>query len=954
MEAASRPQGLFADEGLTPEAGRTLETISSLAGALTFALGVAGVAGWLFDIPLMRIVLPGFPAIRPLSALCLGLLGGALWFSVARPLLSAGLAVAAALVASLSMLENLAPVELLMRHLVVHRDLLHASAPEISERMGMTSPLAAVGYACLALALLLGGVPHLVSIAQTLAISVFFFALVPVLGYVYRIDSLSSPLLSSAPSLQGSAGIALLAIGILCTNPQRGVIGVLASSTASSRAARRLLVPALGVPVLLGGLFIYARQYGAVDIDAAVPTFVCALAATLGGSVLWVARADARMEILYRRGEESLRAAAEASPLMMWMSDASGAGTHANAALLSFVGFEPHQVLGDGWQSYTHPDDVEAVEMEISEAFAAGRSFSCEFRVRHADGTWRWVLSAGMPRFTPSHDLAGYTGSWVEVTARKDAENALHRFAAELEARVVERTADLTASKEELARQTGLLESIVKSMGDAVLAVAQDGEILLSNDAAMRLFGASATDAGANARLPEYGFFLADGVTPFPTEQLPMIRALRGESVDNVMMFAKHVTAPEGLFVRITGRPIFNHYGALIGSIVVGRDVTDFEKALLATRRLAAVVEASGDAILSVTLDGRIFTWNRGAERMYGYTAEEVIGVPLGRLDPTPGKHGIEQMIASLRDGAQVIRRDTTGRRRDGGLVDIAATMSPIHDEIGRVAAISVVHHDVSHLKAAERRIQALNDELEQRVRDRTAALVAANHDLENYASSVAHDLRTPLRAIAGFARVLEEDYAPAVDDEGRRVIGIIRKNAQDMGAFIDALLSFSAVDRLPPSKQTVDVAAVVRECVDSLGADCAERDVIFHVGDLAPCRADRVSLKQVFMNLLANAVKFTRRVEKAHIEVGCHIESGGAISYFVRDNGVGFDMSNTRRLFGIFQRLHAPAEFEGTGLGLASVARIVAAHGGRVWAEAEPGKGATFHFIIDQREGAS
>jgi light-regulated signal transduction histidine kinase (bacteriophytochrome) len=201
---------------------------------------------------------------------------------------------------------------------------------------------------------------------------------------------------------------------------------------------------------------------------------------------------------------------------------------------------------------------------------------------------------------------------------------------------------------------------------------------------------------------------------------------------------------------------------------------------------------------------------------------------------------------------------------------------------------------------------------------------------------------------------VLEEDYADSIGPEGGRVIGVVRKNAQDMGQFIDALLSFSAVDRQPPNKTTVDVAKVVREVLDSLGPDCAEREIAFHVGDLPACHADRASLKQVFINLLANAIKFTRRVEHARIDVGSHTEPGGATAYFVRDNGVGFDMSNTRRLFGIFQRLHAPGDFEGTGLGLANVARIVAAHGGRVWAEAEPGKGAMFQFVIEQREGGS
>jgi PAS domain S-box-containing protein len=950
MLPVSRSLGLFAADGLTPDAERTLASISNLFGAVTLALGLAGVAGWFFDIPFLRHLVVGFPAIRPLSAVCLGLLGGALWLRAGRPGLSSSLALAAGLVAALSLVEFLAGVETTVRQIVVHPLLAAAEVPEISSRSGLTAPVAALGYTLLAAALLLGRIPALVGLSQTLAITVMFFALVPVIGFAYRIESLSSPLLPSAPSLQGSLGIALLAIGISCTNPQRGAIGLLAGSTAGSRAARRLLIPALGLPILSGGVFIYARQLGAVDIDTAVPTFVCALAATLGGSVLWVARGDARMEILHRRGEEALRQTADASPLMTWMADSQGSCSHMNPAALDFAGQTLERVLDSGWHGFTHREDLDAVEREVRTSVRHKRPFSAEFRIRHADGSWRWILSTGMPRFTPTHELSGYTGTWVDVTERKDSEYALKRFAAELETKVIERTSALTASKEELSRQTRLLESIVRSMGDALLAISSEGEILLSNDAAVEFLGATLPHSDKGA----YGYFHADGVTPFENEDLPLIRALRGEKADNVMMVVRHESAPDGLSVRITARPIIDESGQIAGSIIVGRDVTEFEKALVGTRRLAAVVESSGDAILSVGLDGRISSWNRGAEDIYGYTAAQAIGIPLDRLDPSPGGTLTAALLSTLRSGAASIRRDTTGLRRDGSTIDVAVTMSPVHDDSGRIEAISVVHHDVSHLKDVERRIHALNEELEQRVRDRTAALVAANHDLANYASSVAHDLRTPLRSIAGFAHVLEEDYSEMIGAEGRRVLGIVRKNAQDMGAFIDALLQFSAVERSAPNKAVVDVARVVRECVDSLGADCAERDVTFQVGDLPSCHADPASLKQLFLNLLSNAVKFTRRSDKARIEIGCRNEPSGEAAYFVRDNGVGFDMSNTRRLFGIFQRLHSPAEFEGTGLGLANVARIVAAHGGRVWAEAEPGKGATFFFIIETREGSA
>jgi PAS domain S-box-containing protein len=949
MSEPTTPQGLFSAEGLTPEAERKAASIASLFGAITLVLGVAGMVGWLFDIPLLRQMLPDLPSIRPASALCLALLGGALFFCVSRPALSGTLALLAAFFSSLSIIEPLAGIEAFVRQVIVHPSLLASTTPVVTERLQPVNTLAVAGYLALAASLLTARIPSLVTPGQSLAITVLFIALVPILGYAYRIDSLSSALMATSPSLVASLGIALLAIGILCTNPDRGTIGLLASNTAGSRAARRLLIPALLLPMVMGEVFVYTRQLGSIDLDAAVPVYVCALAATLGGAVLWVARADARLEILQRRSEVVIRESIDSSPLMMWMASADGVGEHVNQAVLAFLGATPEEAIRNGHRSFIHPDDVEAVDMEVALALQEKRAFSAEFRVRHADGGWRWVLSTGMPRYTATNEVSGYTGSWIDVTDRKDAEYALQRFASELETRVADRTAALSASKDELGRQTALLESIVKSMGDAVLAVSLDGEILLSNDAAVRMFGSS--DSDDNARDTSYGFFLPDGRTPFPTEELPMIKALGGEPSDNVTMVAKHQAEPDGLLVSMTGRPLRDRHGSIIGSIVVGRDVTEIERGVEASRRLASVVEASGDAIMSLSLEGRILSWNRGAELMYGYMTDEAIGVPFGRLDPSLDKAGIEQLLARRRDRTGAIRRDLQVRRRDGTMLDIASSMSPIHDEAGNVIALSVVHHDVTDMKAAERRIQALNDELEERVRDRTAALIAANHDLENYAFSVAHDLRTPLRAIAGFARVLEEDYADAVDDEGTRVIGVIRKNAQDMGAFIDALLAFSAVDRQPPNKEHVDVDSLVRECLDSLGPECAERDVAFHVGHLPPARADRASLKQVFINLLANAVKFTRQEEKAHIEIGSWTEPSGSTAYFVRDNGVGFDMSNTRRLFGIFQRLHNPKEFEGTGLGLASVARIVAAHGGRVWAESEPGKGARFFFIIEPKE---
>src|SRR5688572_28072488 len=216
MTEATRTQGLFADGGLSPEAERRAAWIANLFGAIVLTLGVAGVVGWYFDVPTLRQISTDLPAVRPLSALCLAMLGGALWFCESRPALSGTLALLAALVSSLSIVEPLAGVEAFLRQILVHPRLLATSHPGVAERIQPVNVLAAIGYMSLATSLLTARSDKLVTIAQSLAITVLFIALVPILGYAYGIASLSSPLMSSSPSLLASLGITLLAIGILC------------------------------------------------------------------------------------------------------------------------------------------------------------------------------------------------------------------------------------------------------------------------------------------------------------------------------------------------------------------------------------------------------------------------------------------------------------------------------------------------------------------------------------------------------------------------------------------------------------------------------------------------------------------------------------------------------------------------------------------------------------------
>jgi PAS domain S-box-containing protein len=367
-------------------------------------------------------------------------------------------------------------------------------------------------------------------------------------------------------------------------------------------------------------------------------------------------------------------------------------------------------------------------------------------------------------------------------------------------------------------------------------------------------------------------------------------------------------------------------------------------------RKLAAIVESSEDGMIGKDLNGVVTSWNKGAESLFGYSALEMVGQSIMKLIPPERRDEETRILARIGRGEFVTHFETVRRRKDGTDLDVSVTVSPIRDRTGRIIGASKVVRDITERKKAEAKILELNVTLEERVRERTAQLEAANRELEAFSYSVSHDLRAPLRAMDGFSQAVLEDYREQLPAEGQRYLGIIREGAQRMGALIDDLLTFSRLSRVSVSNQPVDMGRLVADALDDLGVKAGDSKVQVRLGELPPCHGDPALLKQVWLNLLSNALKYSRKRDTPVVEVGSETQDGKQV-YVVKDNGTGFDMLYANKLFGVFQRLHRSDEYEGTGVGLAIVQRVIHRHGGSVWADAALDKGATFFFTVgDER----
>ena len=372
------------------------------------------------------------------------------------------------------------------------------------------------------------------------------------------------------------------------------------------------------------------------------------------------------------------------------------------------------------------------------------------------------------------------------------------------------------------------------------------------------------------------------------------------------------------------------------------------EEDLVASRALfKGILDIAVDAIVSVDEAQRIVLFNQGAEKIFGYAADEVMGQPLDMLLPQAARamhqHHFAQFAKSGKEARQMGERGgISGRRKDGGVFPAEASISQVR--LGERITYTAILRDVTEARNAESAIKALNADLKHRA----TQLENANRELEAFSYSVSHDLRAPLRSIDGFSQVLIEDFFDSLPAEAQDSLQRIRGASQRMAQLIDDMLALSRFTRGAIVRSEVDLSAMVAAIAEDLRLVEPARQVTFDVKSGVTANADPHLIQVVLTNLVGNAWKYTSKHEAARIQFGKFADSHGRAVYFVRDDGAGFDMAYANKLFGVFQRLHAMDEYAGSGVGLATVQRIIHKHGGEVWAEGAINQGATFYFTLN------
>jgi PAS domain S-box-containing protein len=566
----------------------------------------------------------------------------------------------------------------------------------------------------------------------------------------------------------------------------------------------------------------------------------------------------------------------------------------------------------DAFLDAIHPDDRDVVNFAFTNSLKTRTPYAIDHRLLFKDGRIKYVHERCETYYDADFRPLRSVGTVQDITERKLAGQKMAKHAA-----------------------------IVESSEDAIIEKSLDGIILSWNKGAEKIYGYTEQEV--------IGKPISILIPPGNVDDIPQIldRIRLNESIAHYETVRRRKDGQD-IHIALSISPVRDEEGRIVSASAIGRDITARKLAEEALRKASlyarSLIEASLDPLVTISPDGKITDVNQATELVTGILRESLINSDFSGYftEPEKANDGYRKVLAdgNVRDFPLTIQH-TSGKTSD-----VLYNASIYKNESGEIQGVFAAARDITERKKAEEEIRKLNQELEHRVAIRTAQLEVANKELEAFAYSVSHDLRTPLRGIDGFSQILLEEYHNKMDDQGINYLQRVRSAAQRMAQLIEDLLNLSRVSRIEINIQQVNLSEMFREICNDLHATHPERKVELIIAEGINVHGDCRLLRIVMENLVGNAWKFTSKHPTACIEFGTQTDNETLV-YFIRDDGAGFDMKHANKLFDPFKRLHSETEFTGTGIGLTTIQRIIHRHGGLVWAKGDVEKGATFYFTI-------